>query len=296
MKCKHCKKQLSEIQIKRRNKCCSKHCSQKYRTRSYKYDTTFLNELNEFSAYFIGYFVADGYLSKEKQISIISKDYSIIYKFKRRTKHTGKIPKHKPDRGEVRHRILFSGPPANKLISLGFPCGAKTGKEFIPEFITDEYFCHFLRGFIDGDGCLCITQNRLMVQITCANNSMLEDINKRLHKLCGVDGGSITKCSNANAYNLVYGHNDGIKICDYIYKNNTICMNRKYEKYVKASKLKVQKYTINAPEYCTVEGCDNKYLARGVCKKHYRQLPDQIEKIRKNKRDYYYRHKKLKCG
>lgn len=73
----------------------------------------------------------------------------------------------------------------------GFQFGSKTGSEFIPKSITDEFYPDFIRGVFDGDGgAYRYDKNNNLyyrAMICCANKEFLENI--KLY--CGV--GSITK-------------------------------------------------------------------------------------------------------
>lgn len=110
----------------------------------------------EEKAYWLGFLYADGYISKYNQIevSLALEDESHLEKLKKFVNTNTNIIKD-----NHRCRLLFcSKELANDLALLG----CINNKSLILTFPTEEqvpqkFLRHFLRGYVDGDGCLCYT-------------------------------------------------------------------------------------------------------------------------------------------
>lgn len=111
----------------------------------------------EEKAYWLGFLYADGYVSKYNQIevSLSLEDEEHLIKLKQFINTNTNIIKD-----EHRCRLLFcSKELANDLAQLG----CVNNKSLILQFPTEqqvpqELIRHFLRGYVDGDGCLCYTK------------------------------------------------------------------------------------------------------------------------------------------
>jgi hypothetical protein len=106
----------------------------------------------------------------------------------------------------------------------------KTGKEIVPNRLPDELLPHFVRGVIDGDGCISMTydgKGRLnpRLQITSASVPFLAALNQRW--LNGV--GKIVK--HRGHYNLILNRREVmLAALEPVYRKG-FCLERKREKY-----------------------------------------------------------------
>lgn len=100
--------------------------------------------------------------------------------------------------------------------------------------IPEIYFADFLRGEIDGDGCIhqwyYKTKNgkkiiRLKVSIYSGSYKFLEWIKNKTYIYYGVNCSSVMK--RDNCYSIVYGHNASLKLCEIIYKKPKFYLTRK---------------------------------------------------------------------
>lgn len=179
----------------------------------------------EEKAYWLGFLYADGYVSKYNQIevSLSLQDEEHLYKLKNFVNTNTKVIKD-----DHRVRLLFCskemaldlaklGCVNNKSLILTFPT-----KEQVP----DALLRHFLRGYVDGDGCLCHTKKTQSFSITSTKEflkGMLERTGWR-EVDCNYypSGKAITWRSHQNVMPQ-YLH--------FLYDNSKIYLNRKYEKY-----------------------------------------------------------------
>ena len=203
-KCPTCGKELTQKQIKtalwsgKTPKYCSAYCMNN-RIREYEYDHTFLDTMTPFAAYFMGLFVTDGNLTKEVVLGFVDKqlidDLIKITKYKKPV--NPQIRKNRSNKPF--YRLRYFGNVPKRIMEMGYLPGIKTGKEFIPQCITDELFPHFLRGAIDGDGWWHFhdkIRKYVNCGICCSNKHFLEDIWARLQRLQIVKQGNLAKRLN----------------------------------------------------------------------------------------------------
>jgi DNA-binding transcriptional regulator WhiA len=111
----------------------------------------------EDKAYWLGFLYADGYISKYNQIevSLSLEDIDHLKKLKKFVNTNTNIITDK-----YRCRLLFC---SKEMVSDLAILGCVNNKSLILTFPTEEQvpqnlLNHFLRGYVDGDGCLCCTE------------------------------------------------------------------------------------------------------------------------------------------
>lgn len=180
---------------------------------------------SEEKAYWLGFLYADGYISKYNQIevSLSPKDKEHLAKLKLFVNTNTNIIED-----EHRCRLLFcSKEMAADLAKLG----CINNKSLILTFPTEEQvpdtlLRHFLRGYVDGDGCLCCTNKTQQFSIT-STKAFFEGMLKRT-------GWDKNKCNYYPSGKAITwrSHKDVTpQYLKYLYDGATIYLNRKYEKY-----------------------------------------------------------------
>ena len=103
-----------------------------------------------------------------------------------------------------------------------------------PTFLPDELQNHFIRGVFDGDGSI-FTLNTGYTGISIVGTRMIcEGIRDAVEKIIDIHG-YVYDCSCDNNVTCVfrlYTKKDIIKFLDWLYKDSTIYMERKYCKYI----------------------------------------------------------------
>lgn len=131
--------------------------------RIYQINDSFFNELNEKSAYWLGFLYADGYISKTEnciRITLSAKDENHLLKFKKDIQSESPITYHMNRYSEKypltkKARIsVFSKQIKQDLFNLG----CSSAKSLICTFpnLSKELIPHFIRGYFDGDGSVYI--------------------------------------------------------------------------------------------------------------------------------------------
>lgn len=91
-------------------------------------------------------------------------------------------------------------------------------------------FCipHFIRGYLDGDGCITNKGDRFRVSFR-GNKQFLEDLNRYIKKLLNIEGG-LYNCTNHFA--LQFWGLKALRLCRFIYEDSSgIYLERKYNIY-----------------------------------------------------------------
>lgn len=195
----------------------------------------------EEKAYILGLAYADGSISFNRKIktsycfSIGFKegDQYILDKIKKSMNSTHSITYipskkqgYKSNNGFYRLAIT-SKQIFNSLLKLGMK-----DKNSIPN-IPNELLHHFIRGIFDGDGCISISSRGDIDMHIMGNENFLNELNKHIH----FNKPTLVR----NIYRIrKSGRLNAIKFSNYIYKDATIYLERKYNKFAVLSQ-KLQK-------------------------------------------------------
>ena len=202
--------------------------------KKYIYNVDFFRKESVDLAYCLGFFLADGYIDKNgKYISIglQGQDIEILNYFKNligggityenyidrtRNKYTSNY-KYKATCREI----------VNELYRYGFSNSPKTGKEFIPK-IDAKFYPDFIRGYFDGDGCICYSKEKQYVtSICCSNRKFLEDISN----IIPVKSSIYQKTKSPDFYDLMINAQNTVGFKEYIYYDeNLFGLQRKKDK------------------------------------------------------------------
>lgn len=204
---------------------------------------------SEEKAYWLGFLMADGYNHANKSAICLRlnavdteilekfraflKSDAPIYSFKRQTAFSSSENDYK----EVRVNSVHL---SNILTELGCVQGKTYTLEF-PDYIPDNLMNHFIRGYFDGDGCISITKrtnrkspNSMIYQFTIAGRKeFLEKLQSKLVENAGVVQNSLKVREDSFAQTIHYGgFNVVLRILNYLYKDATIYLKRKHDKYL----------------------------------------------------------------
>ena len=214
-----------------------------YQNRARLDETVFDSMDTEEQFYWLGFLYADGNISKtgnRLELTLALKDIDHLEKFRNFLKLTTEIKTvlrngHYACRLYVRNKHLW-----RTLNNLGcVPC-----KSLILEFPKKEIFknnkmfiLHFIRGYVDGDGCLSYYWNKQHTSINTqvsivSTESFLNSIKKLFGNKHGYIHNKSSKDWENKAYQLTFNGVIARKFARYLYEKATIYMQRKYEKYL----------------------------------------------------------------
>lgn len=102
-----------------------------------------------------------------------------------------------------------------------------------PKWLNKELYPHFIRGYMDGDGCVCYMKQNNKIQVSMVGTKMFL---KEIQKICESIGvkSYITHDKRANdaIFQFAISSNvNSIKFLNWVYKDSNLKMERKYNKY-----------------------------------------------------------------
>lgn len=218
--------------------------------RKYNFNEHIFDNIDtEEKAYWLGWLFSDGYNHYSKctvSLRVQEEDIEILYKFQKFLQtdtpiHTYSI-KTNTNKLQRNYSDLTLCSPyfSERLADLGC-IQAKTLILKFPD-IPNYLYQHFIRGYFDGDGCFSVTKrnnrkspNSLTYQFNIVGMpDFLLKVQDIIVQNTGVKKLSLKVRKGNKAVTIHYnGHNVCKSILDYLYKDASVYLNRKYEKYCK---------------------------------------------------------------
>lgn len=203
----------------------------------------------ENSFYLAGFIAADGSIqyrkySKILKITLSNKDENFLYKIKEILNSNHPIRQYRTKQSKLvkSENICVELQIASKNISQNLArfniVPNKTFIYYMPEWLIKHPLCHhFLRGYFDGDGCIShcgLGKNRTIIQKSfniLGTGKFIEQYMNILIDNAKLNAVKINQ--KGNVYCLQYSGNKNIqKIYDFLYKNATIFLERKHNKFI----------------------------------------------------------------
>lgn len=219
----------------------------------YAVNENFFKQWSNKMAYVLGFFYADGsmedasylrgkYIRFSSTEDILLKNIKNILKSKhriyespglgnRKTKYLLRIGNHK-----MYNDLEKIGLYPNKSLTIKLP------------IIPKKYFFIFLRGYLDGDGCIFLemakgkTKEKIIKKLatifTSGSQIFLDKLRIEINKYCEIDKKNVYV--SRRSYQLRYGTADSLKLLGLIYKNKSakLFLKRKYQVYQRYLKIK----------------------------------------------------------
>lgn len=217
--------------------------NQKY----YDINRSFFKKINsEASAYFLGFLYADGSIQVKNSaysitLKLKSNDQIILEKFRDIMSPSSsiKITKNKGSDTEYSYFRINQKEICEQLISHGCVPNKSLILEF-PTTVPQELIHHFLRGYSDGDGC--IYKNKFKNKKTIntiwkfvSTKQFCNEAAKILKEQLGINCSQMLSRPKTNKITTtlsVGGNLQSMKVLDWLYKDATIYLQRKYDKYL----------------------------------------------------------------
>lgn len=212
-------------------------------------------------AYAVGLITTDGSLSSDhRHVQFTSKDVEQIGNMKLILKLPGKIGFTRNKKIETETmRIQFSSTQLfDWLVSIGLT--PNKSLTLGPLKIPDEYFIDFLRGHLDGDGCVTTyidrynvhkkstyIYKRIFTTFISASKAHIDWLHRKIFQLTGVQGAlHMTKVKDSGKnpmYIIKFAKKDSLKLLEKIYYSEQIpFLSRKklvYTNFQKNSSVKI---------------------------------------------------------
>lgn len=261
----------------------------KEKNKKYTCNVSYFKQIDsEKKAYWLGFIMADGYIgvnngNKRFGISINVNDINHLYNLKNELSATNPINTYRVSQGykigtEYCRLIITEEHLVEDLIKQG--CVEHKSNILQPPNIEKSLRKHWIRGFMDGNGSIVIHNTQygdsFSISFTSTDNvlnwimdELIED--EVLERRYPLD----KRKQEQIVSEFSFGGNDLVKkYCDYIYKDATVYLQRKYDRYVQ-----LQNIIINRDNKKIKHCCD-------ICRKHYEQL-DVYGKITDNKKGWH---------
>lgn len=207
-----------------------------------KYDYSYCENLfktidTEEKAYWLGFLYADGNISKDKNVIELSLKESDIEHLKQYRKFLNL--ENKPfdykkkcfTNDVIKYSYRFSICSANikhDLIKLGcYPEKTYTLKFPTEKQAPSKLIHHFLRGYIDGDGCIYTSSRRISLEVL----GTFDFLNGYKKWVC-LGHSKIYKFNHANVFRVINNGQHALNILNRIYDQATIYLERKRQKYL----------------------------------------------------------------
>ena len=194
--------------------------------------------------YWLGFMYADGNISKEGnriEIRLSINDINHLEKFRKFLQLTTKIRTGETNGIKFCHLSVRNKHLWNKLNSLGCVSNKSLILTFpkIQLFTKKEYILHFIRGYVDGDGCLSLTKDNDKIRTRISiigTESFLISVNKIFGNKGYLRSKETDNYKN-KAFELKFSDLPSRKLARYLYENATIYLDRKYERFLEYCRL-----------------------------------------------------------
>lgn len=221
-----------------------------YQNRARLNENAFDSMDTEEQFYWLGFLYADGNISttgNRIEVRLSIKDLDHLEKFRKFIQLTTPIRTGMYNGNGFCHLSVRNKHMWNVLNDLGcVPC-----KSLILTFPNLKIFknnklniLHFIRGYVDGDGCLCLYKNKKNQYCTNVGLVGTKKFLISVKKLFGNKHGTIRNKTSRNwenkAYSLNFGGAIARKFARYLYQNAHIYLERKYNIYLKFCLLEEQ--------------------------------------------------------
>ena len=200
----------------------------------YNLTDTFFEKINtQEGAYILGFLYADGYINKDTgavSLTLQKRDLNILIKIREILGSTHPIKIFTSRQREYARYYICCKYMAECLSSLG--CYKNKSRTLtFPEFLVGDLLRHFIRGYFDGDGCFYISKRKQCFGFV-GNVSFIEDLQKYLTKtlrFTEVQLGTDSRTLWLRTYGKS-GRNNVVSFRDWLYKDATIFLQRKFDK------------------------------------------------------------------
>ncbi|EEM16815.1 MULTISPECIES: helix-turn-helix domain-containing protein [Bacillus] len=194
--------------------------------RKYNLNEDYFKRWSNTMAYILGFFIADGVITKDNQtVSISQKESAILEDIK--IKLNSNQPLYKNKNTGVYMLNLNSKIMKNDLINLHGIMPCKSYDVQFP-FVPKEYLHHFIRGYFDGDGY--VNYPTYTVSFVGGSHSFMNSLNEVLHEQ-NFKPNLVNKKSH---YRVILSGRRTIKLfSNWIYKDKEIFLQRKYDVFQK---------------------------------------------------------------
>ena len=194
-------------------------------------------------AYILGLLFADGHNELKKHtisMSLIESDKDLLEKIRvilnsekplEFIDYSNKLFNGSKCKNQYR-LLLFSSHICKTLLNYGM-ISNKSATLYYPQ-INPKLNQHFIRGYFDGNGCMCFSQGKHYISTIVSTSDMCNSISQILKQEIGIHS-SVLDAPNKNGitkYVSISGRLQVMKFMNYIYKDADLYLDRKHQHYI----------------------------------------------------------------
>ena len=224
--------------------------SHKRDNRKYYFNINYFDFIDdEHKAYWLGFIYADGSHNLKRYslyITLQQGDIDILNKFYQDIECNKNIKLYKnKTNGRYYAQVLVQHKHLSKTLIKQGVLNNKSFKIVFPDnnIVPYDLKRHFIRGYFDGDGCVSISKNKSSMSWSMVGNrNFINDMKKYIEDSIENYNMNIHKCTHSEVCSI--GKN-GRHVCatflEWLYKDATIYLQRKYDKYLEIKKYNEEK-------------------------------------------------------
>jgi hypothetical protein len=198
--------------------------------RKYAVNDKFFSRLNELSCFWAGFIAADGCIvqegSKSDLLSIMihGKDEQFLKQFMKDIKCDYPIYRYTSKIGSPIISIRITSNQISHDLKHNFNITPRKSLTYKAPKLSDGLMKHFIRGYIAGDGCVCLSKGQIYLDI-CGTKSTMSTFRNWFEKSCLLNHIKLFK--TASIFSLRYRGRAAIKAMSILHKDARRFMWRK---------------------------------------------------------------------
>lgn len=191
-------------------------------------------DYSESSCYWAGFLAADGCVTGGTvKVCLNYDDTAHIEKFRSFLGSTHSITSNTDK--YYRSEINFRHPQIVEDLEINYNIVPRKSLTYKLPRLPNKYFKHYLRGYFDGDGCICESFSNInsvtatLYTTITGSGEFIEELYSTINTLLGTSGTTATKDNNVKI--IKYCTNSSLVLLDYMYKDSIDHLDRKYMLY-----------------------------------------------------------------
>lgn len=191
-------------------------------------------------AYILGLLWADGHNRVDKGgviLELQEDDKSLLEKINDITENERPLRKvalnNKNPSWKNQYNLLWQSKYLSNVLNEYGMCQRKSLVLEFPKWLNEELYSHFIRGYMDGDGCVCYMKNNHKIQVSMVGTRIFLEAIQKICEEIGVKS-YITHDKRANeaiCQLSIVSNICSTTFLDWIYSDANLKMERKYNKY-----------------------------------------------------------------
>lgn len=196
-------------------------------------------DFTDSSCYWAGFIAADGCVTNGYvKVCLNYDDTSHIEKFREFLGSNHSITSN--TRKYYRSELSFKNSQIVEDLETNYNIVPKKSLVYELPKIPDRYLRHFIRGYFDGDGCICESFSNVnsvtatLYTTIVGSGVFIDALYDTINRVLNISGTVSTKQNNVKT--IKYCTNASFALLDYMYKDSRIYLDRKYHLYDTLSK------------------------------------------------------------